>query len=81
MVSAVAAYFPFGGDEGLVYYHSSPVERYFPVAPGIEVSAGRNGHSLTDSLYGGREIGTSLYNNRGKLSSVSQKGSIIDTRL
>ena len=77
MVNAIAAHFPFAGGEEMVYYHPSPVEKYFPVAPGIEVSV----EPYTDSRKEDGGLGTALYNGRGKLTSASQKGAIVDTCL
>jgi hypothetical protein len=77
VVNAISAQFPFPHGQGLVLYHRSPVEKYFPVAPGIEVSAG-------PFAGGGRaeqnqEI--QVYNRRGRLISAGRKGGLIDTRL
>ncbi len=77
MVNAIAAYFPFGGEEEMAYYHPSPVEKYFPVSPGIEVSV----EAYTDSREEDGGLGTALYDGRGKLTSSSQKGAIVDTCL
>jgi len=77
MVNAIAAHFPFAGGEEMVYYHPSPVEKYFRVAPGIEVSV----KPYTDSRKEDGGSGTALYDGRGKLTSSSQKGAIVDTCL
>jgi hypothetical protein len=77
MVNAITAHFPFAGGEEMVYYHPSPVEKYFPVAPGIEVSV----EPYADSRKQEGGLGTALYDGRGKLSSASQKGRIVDTCL
>jgi hypothetical protein len=77
MVNALAAHFPFAGAEEMVYYYPSPVERYFPVAPGIEVSM----EPYTDSRDEDRGSGNALYDGRGKLASAFRKGSIVDTCL
>ena len=61
----------------MVYYHPSPVEKYFPVAPGIEVSV----EPYTDSRKEDGRLGTALYDGRGKLRSSSRKGDIVDTYL
>jgi hypothetical protein len=77
MVNAIAEHFQLTGGEEMVYYHPSPVEKYFPVAPGIEVSV----EPYADSRKGDGRLEIAIYNGRGKLSSASRKGDIIDTRL
>jgi hypothetical protein len=53
------------------------VEKYFPVAPGIEVSV----EPYADSRNEDRGPGNALYDGRGKLASAFRKGSILDTCL
>ena len=77
MVNAIAAHFPFAGREEMVYYHPSPMEKYFPVAPGIEVSV----EAYADSRKVDGLLDTALYNGRGKLRSSSRKGDLVDTYL
>ena len=76
MVNAISASFPFNGAETLLLYQPSPRERYFPVAPGIEVSVESH-----DEPRWGRELGleTSGYNRQGKLNFSKKKGVFIDT--
>ncbi len=77
MVNAIAAHFPLAGGEEMIFYHPSPMEKYFPVAPGIEVSV----ESYGDSRKGDGNSGTSLYDGRGRLRSEFPKGNIVDTYL
>ena len=77
MVNVIAEIFPFAGGEEMVYYHPSPVEKYFPVAPGIEVSA----EPYIDSRKEDRRLDTILYNGRGILNRSSRKGDLVDTYL
>ena len=74
MVNAVSASFPFNGAQILVLYQPSPMERYFPVAPGIEVSVEPHEEPRWE---GGQEA--SVYNRQGKLNSSKKKGVLIDT--
>ncbi len=73
MVQAIAAPFPFIGSGTLAPYYPSAVERYLPVAPGIEVSVEPAG----DLMAGDPE--SSVYNRRGRMISSHRKGSCIDT--
>jgi hypothetical protein len=75
MVNVIAEIFPFAGGEEMVYYHPSPVEKYFPVAPGIEVSA----EPYIDSRKEDKPLDTILYNGRGILNRSSRKGDLVDT--
>ena len=77
MVNAIAVHFPFAGGEEMVYYHPSPVEKYFPVAPGIEVSV--QSYSGFRNEDGSFETG--VYDRRGKFSVASRKGDLVDTYL
>jgi len=76
-MNAVAIHFPFAGREETVYYHLSPVEKYFPVAPGIEVSAEPYAGSWKEDS----RLEASIYDGRGKLCSPARKGDLLDTRL
>ncbi len=76
MVNAISASFPFNGAETLLLYQPSPRERYFPVAPGIEVSI----ESYEEPRWGGETSQeTSVYNRQGKLNFSKKKGVLIDT--
>jgi hypothetical protein len=75
MVNAIAEHFPFAGGEEMVYYHPSPVEKYFPVAPGIEVSA----EAYVDSRKEDIRLDSILYNGRGTLNRSFRKGDLVDT--
>ncbi len=77
MVNAIAIRFPLAGGEEMVYYHPSPVERYYPIAPGIEVSA----EPYTDFRNADGRLETGVYNRRGKLNRASPKGNLVDTTL
>ena len=77
MVHAISANFPFPGREGMVLYHPLPVEKYVPVAPGIEVSI----DPYTDIRSGERGSDSPGYNGRGKLVSAKRKGDLVDTYL
>ena len=77
MVHALAVHYPFTNGEGLVLYHPSPVENYFAVAPGIEVSVApyENPSTREDSH------DSSFYNQKGKIFRVRKKGHFIDSIL
>jgi hypothetical protein len=77
MVHALAAHFPFTNGEGLVFYHPSPVENYFAVAPGIEVSVEPYNPTSTKE----ESHDSSIYNQRGKMIRVKEKGRFIDSVL
>jgi hypothetical protein len=77
MVHAISANFPFAGTEGIVLYHPLAVEKYVPVAPGIEVSIG----PYTDIRSGERGSDSPVYNRRGKLIRAKRKGDLVDTYL
>jgi hypothetical protein len=70
MVHAIAAQFPFTGGGTLALYHPSPVERFFPVAPGIEVSVEPGGVFMGTS-----DPESFVYNRRGRMISP-QKGDL-----
>lgn len=74
MVYALSPPFPFVSREGLIPYHASAIEKYFPVAPGIEVSVQR-----IDLSEAGEEFLS--YDARGHLSSPMKKGVMVDTHL
>jgi len=74
MVHAIAAQFPFTGGGCLVPYHPSRVERYFPIAPGIEVSV-----EPADAPGWGADPEPSVYNRKGRMSTSPKKGTWIDT--
>ncbi len=74
MVHAIAAQFPFTGGGTLVPYQSSRVERYFRVAPGIEVSV----EPVEGPKWGG-ELEPAVYDRRGRMRSSLNKGTWIDT--
>ncbi len=77
MVYALSPPFPFRSQGGLPLYHATLVEKYLPVAPGIEVSVQR-----IELLQGGECTQEFLfYDRRGHLSSPERKGAMIDTRL
>ena len=78
MVHAISARFPFMGGESVVLYESSPMERYFPVTPGIEVSVGP-----LDEREWGQETGqeSSTYNRRGQMSYPRRSGVLVDMLL
>ena len=75
MVHAVSANFPFTGTEGMILYHPLRVERYVPVAPGIEVSI----VSYDDIRSGEHGPDSPVYNRRGALIRAKTKGDIVDT--
>ncbi len=74
MVHALAPQFPFTGGGTLAAYRPSGVERYFAVAPGIEVSV----EPGEDLGFGGEAEG-SVYDRQGRLSSPQRKGIWIDS--
>ena len=76
MVHAIAAQFPFTGGGTLAPYHPSAVERYFPVAPGIEVSVEPGGDFMGTS-----DPESFVYNRRGRMISPQKKGICVDTYL
>lgn len=78
MVHAISAQFPFMSGESLVLYQPSPMERYFPVAPGIEVSV-----EPQDELRWEQERSQeySTYNRRGHMNHTRKKGALVDTLL
>ena len=79
MVQAIVAQFPiFTGGESLALYKPSPEERYFPLAPGIEVSVqAYAGGSWQEE----REPELSVYNRKGQISFSKKKGVLVDTTL
>ncbi len=79
MVQAIVARFPiFTGGESLALYNPSPEERYFPLAPGIEVSfRAYEGGSRQEE----REPELSVYNRNGQISLSQKKGLLVDTTL
>ena len=78
MVHAISAQFPFMSGESLVLYQPSPMERYFPVAPGIEVSV-----EPQDEVRWEQERGreSSTYNRQGQMNHTKKKGALVDTLL
>jgi hypothetical protein len=77
MVHALAAHYPFTNGEGLVLYHPSPVEDYFAVAPGIEVSVeAYENPSTRESTHD-----SSIYDQKGKMIRPTEKGHFIDSIL
>jgi len=77
MVHAVSANFPFTSSEGMVIYHPFRVEKYVPVAPGIEVST----EPYDDIRSGEQRPDSPVYNRRGKLIAAKSKGDLVDTYL
>ena len=77
MVHAISASFPFPGGEGLVFYHPSPVEKYVPVAPGIEVSV----EPYADIQSAERKADSPVYDRRGRLVTAKRKGDLVDSYL
>jgi len=77
MVHAISASFPFPSAQGMLLYHPLPVEKYVPVAPGIEVSTG----PYADIRSGEQRSDSSVYNRRGKLIAAKRKGDLVDTYL
>ncbi len=78
MVHAISAQFPFTSGESLVLYHPSPRERYFPVAPGIEVSVEPPDDVRWEQ---GRGQESSVYNRQGQMNHPKKKGALVDTLL
>lgn len=78
MVHAIAANFPFTGGESLVLYQPSPLERYLPIAPGIEVSARPHEESSQGRETGQEALG---YNRKGQMDYSKRKGLLVDTCL
>lgn len=77
MVHALAAHYPFANAEGFALYHPSPVEDYFAVAPGIEVSVEPYDHASTRE----ENHDLSIYNRLGRMIPVERKGHFIDSTL
>jgi hypothetical protein len=77
MVHAISASFPFTSGIDLVLYHPLPLEKYFPVAPGIEVSI----EPYADTRSGERKPNSPVYNRGGKLITAKRKGDLVDTYL
>lgn len=77
MVHAISASFPFTSAQGMLLYHPLPVEKYVPVAPGIEVST----EPYADIRSGERRSDSSVYNRRGKLMAAKRKGALVDMYL
>jgi hypothetical protein len=75
MVHSIAARFPFTGGGTLAPYHPSAVERYRPIAPGIEISV-----EPGDMIYE-NNAEPSLYNRRGRMVSAHRKGTCLDAYL
>ena len=78
MVHAISAQFPFMSGESLVLYQPSPMERYLPVAPGIEVSV-----EPQEEVRWAQERGqeSSVYNRQGQMNHPKKKGALVDTLL
>ncbi|HSR10307.1 MAG TPA: hypothetical protein VLS90_02605 [Thermodesulfobacteriota bacterium] len=74
MVHALAAQFPFTHRESLVPYHPAPLERYLPIAPGIEVSV-----APVEDVGPGSSRSCGLYDRRGRVIHSSEKGLLINT--
>ena len=77
MVHALAAHYPFTNGENLALYHPSPVENYFAVVPGIEVSV----EPYENPSTGENSRDASLYNQAGKRIRLIEKGHFIDSIL
>jgi hypothetical protein len=77
MVHALAAHYPFTNGEGFLLYHPSPVENFFEVAPGIEVSVEPYGNPSAREM----SHDSSLYNRKGKMIRPIEKGHFIDSIL
>jgi hypothetical protein len=79
VVQAIVVHFPiFTGGESLFPYRPFPEERYFPFAPGIEVSVqAYDGGSWHEE----REPELSVYNRKGQISFSQKKGVLLDTSL
>ena len=77
MGHAISASFPLTSAQGMILYHPLPVEKYVPVAPGIEVST----EPYADIRSGERRSDSSVYNRRGKLIAAKRKGDLVDTYL
>jgi hypothetical protein len=75
MVHAISANFPFTGGETLVLYRPSPMEKYFPVAPGIEVSVE---HHEEPGWKNERGSKGSVYNRLGQLNHPRESGGWVD---
>ncbi len=73
MVNALAPQFPFTQRESLVPYHPAPLERYYPIAPGIEVSV-----APLEDIDPGSSRSCGLYDRRGRVIHSSEKGLLID---
>ncbi len=74
MVQAISARFPFAPGGNLVLYQPAPLEKYFPVAPGIEVSV----ESIEEYDSGnGRHL--LFYDRRGRMINRPEKGVLVDT--
>ena len=79
MVQAIVAHFPvFTGGESLALYRPSPEERYFPLAPGIEVSVQAYEVGAWREK---REPELSVYNRKGQISFSKKKGVLLDINL
>jgi len=78
MVHAISAQFPFMSGESLVLYQPSPMERYLPVAPGIEVSVEPQ-DEVRWELEKGQE--SSVYNRQAQMNHPKKKGALVDTLL
>ncbi|MGZ6202779.1 MAG: hypothetical protein ACXWM6_14815 [Thermodesulfobacteriota bacterium] len=74
MVHAIAAQFPFTGGGTLAPYRPSSVERYFPIAPGIEVSV-----EPGEDLNWRSDPECFLYDRQGRMSFCPKKGTSVDT--
>jgi len=77
MVHALDAHYPFTMGESLVFYHPSPVETFFAVAPGIEVSVEPYHNPSAKE----KSHDSSLYNPKGKMIRSAEKGHFIDSIL
>ncbi len=78
MVHAISAQFPFRSGEGLILYQPSPMERYFPVVPGIEVSVEPQDEVRWEQE---RDQESSVYNRQGQMNHPKKKGALVDTLL
>ena len=76
VVQAISAEFPFFGGKSLALYQPSPAERYFPFAPGIEVSV-----QPLEEMRWQKNQEPSVYNRQGRLNPSPRKGVLVDTCL
>ncbi len=78
MVHAISAQFPLMGGETLVLYQRSPMERYLPVARGLEVSVEPQDEVRWECERGQE---SSIYNRQGQMSSPAKKGVLVNILL